>query len=260
MTPMRAPTHHRLGLAPGLPLGQALVEFVVCAGALALLLVLIPVIGKYQDLSHTTQMASRYLAFDAALRGAQPQPFAPASRDSRVRERFFEDPNAALQTQPATASATRPPHPLWTRPDGQPLVTPQTPTHATVTLRTADGPGIWVLRDALDLRATGTLVAQVRQPLAAMPDDRPLLDGLRALDLQIERQMVLLADGWTSAGPSDTGAAVAHSTQIQTTLVQLLALPTQDIRGLLDPGVPAPPVGQLSHWQHLVPADRQGRP
>lgn len=47
--------------------GQALVEFLAMAAPLLGLFLLMPMIGKYQDIAHATQMASRYAAFDATV-------------------------------------------------------------------------------------------------------------------------------------------------------------------------------------------------
>lgn len=46
----------------GLQRGQALTEFLVISVAMVPLFLLMPVIAKYQDVSHSTQMASRYSA------------------------------------------------------------------------------------------------------------------------------------------------------------------------------------------------------
>ena len=48
--------------------GQALVEFLVASVAIVSLFLQVPVIAKYQDIGNSTQMASRYVAFDAMNR------------------------------------------------------------------------------------------------------------------------------------------------------------------------------------------------
>ena len=58
----------RQARAAGSHAGQALTEFLVVSLVLIPLFLLIPMIGKYQDISHATQLASRYAAFDAVLR------------------------------------------------------------------------------------------------------------------------------------------------------------------------------------------------
>ena len=68
--------------------GQALTEFLVVALALIPLFLLIPMIAKYQDIGHSTQMASRYAAFEATIRndahGAFKTDANAAKRASRV--------------------------------------------------------------------------------------------------------------------------------------------------------------------------------
>ncbi len=72
--------------------GQAMVEFLVLALALIPLFLLVPYIAKYQDLAHTTQMASRYVAFEAMSRNSDMGSFKPeAELQNEVRRRFFSD-------------------------------------------------------------------------------------------------------------------------------------------------------------------------
>jgi hypothetical protein len=57
--------------------GQALTEFLLVSLALIPLFLLLPMIGKYQDINHATQMASRYAAFDAILRNDSQNSWKP---------------------------------------------------------------------------------------------------------------------------------------------------------------------------------------
>jgi len=66
-------------MAPGQG-GQALTEFIVVALALIPLFLLLPVIGKYQDIAHSVQLASRYAAFDAMIRNDVSGTWKPESQ------------------------------------------------------------------------------------------------------------------------------------------------------------------------------------
>ena len=51
--------------------GQALTEFLVASLVVVPLFLLIPMIGKYQDMAHNTLMASRYVAFGPLKRAME---------------------------------------------------------------------------------------------------------------------------------------------------------------------------------------------
>jgi hypothetical protein len=80
--------------------GQALTEFLVVALAVIPLFLLIPVIAKYQDINNATQMASRYVAFDAMTRNdTVSSGWKPVDQlAAEVRRRFFSNPDAPIKT------------------------------------------------------------------------------------------------------------------------------------------------------------------
>src|SRR5690606_29419195 len=95
--------------------GQALAEFLVVLLALAALLVLFPLVGKYQDISRQVQMASRYVAWQSTVRNAGGAgTFESAGDLARdVRKRFFGPTGSRIFTADlASAAADR--NPLWT--------------------------------------------------------------------------------------------------------------------------------------------------
>lgn len=74
--------------ALGMQQGQALAEFPAISVAMVPLFLLIPVIAKYQDISNSTQMASRY-----EVRRRFFQQFRCAHQDQRCGRRFFGEPD-----------------------------------------------------------------------------------------------------------------------------------------------------------------------
>jgi hypothetical protein len=79
--------------------GQALTEFLVIALALIPLLLLTPLIAKYQDVANAVQMASRYVTFEAMTRNdAQSTWKTPGQLAGEVQRRFFSNPDAPVKT------------------------------------------------------------------------------------------------------------------------------------------------------------------
>ena len=82
--------------------GQALVEFLAMAAPLLGLFLLMPMIGKYQDIAHATQMASRYAAFDATVHNEAAGSYKPPTQlAAEVRRRYFSRPDAPIKTDDA---------------------------------------------------------------------------------------------------------------------------------------------------------------
>ena len=70
--------------------GQALLEFLVIAAALVPLFLMLPMIAKYQDIAHSTLIASRYAAFDDMVRNAAQNKQKPIEQlQDEVRRRFL---------------------------------------------------------------------------------------------------------------------------------------------------------------------------
>lgn len=88
--------------------GQALVEFLAMAAPLLGLFLLMPMIGKYQDIAHATQMASRYAAFDATVHNdAAGSSKPPAQLAAEVRRRYFSRPDAPSRRATRQVISTR---------------------------------------------------------------------------------------------------------------------------------------------------------
>lgn len=86
--------------------GQSTTEFLVLALVLVPLFLSLPLLGKYLDLTHATEQAARYVAFETAIQGpARPTPGA-GTLASEVRQRFFSLPQAPILSRSGEASAT----------------------------------------------------------------------------------------------------------------------------------------------------------
>ena len=239
--------------------GQALTEFLVLSGVLVAFLILLPVIAKYQDVSHATQMASRYVAFDAAMNGGGGTSFSNAADvDAEVRRRFFGESTAPIKTRDVAGDFAAHRNANWTTPDGSPLLPKKSDIRVGGVMSSDPAGSLFSLRSTMGLNGTGMVNAMVTTPLARMPQGIQALEPLSSMDIAMERRMVMMVNPWTSSGYAATNSVVARTTQLQTNLVRTMAAPAQVAVNIgFDPGVRAPQVGNLQRWQDLVPADRR---
>jgi len=100
--------------------GQALTEFLVISLVLIPLFLFLPVIGKSQNISHASQMASRNAAFDAVLRydGNNSQK-SPTQLQNELRQRYFGPAQAGIRSGLEQEAALKD---YWNDPFGKPLI------------------------------------------------------------------------------------------------------------------------------------------
>ena len=104
-------------------LGQALTEFLVLALALVPLFLLMTVIAKYQDIAHSVQMASRYVAFEATTRNAAASIWKPPAQLAQdVQRRFFSNPDAPVKTNDAAGNFEAHQNLFWRNHQGDTLI------------------------------------------------------------------------------------------------------------------------------------------
>ena len=205
------PAHSR----PTLQRGQALTEFIVLAVALVPMFLLVPMIAKYQDLSHATQLASRYVAFDAINRGGlqgNNDWAPPALLADEVRRRFYSNTDAPIKTDDVAGDFDANRNLFWRDPYGNPLVK----KFSDVTLSFGDGAatqtdGFSAASDTavfnkipvananhIGLAAPGIYTANVSVALANLPAGIRSVEPFDKLDLTIQRRTSLLFDSWSS--------------------------------------------------------------
>ena len=243
--------------------GQALTEFLVIAVALVPLFLLIPVIAKYQDIAHTTQMASRYSAFDSLVRNdSQNSAKSTSQLQDEVRRRFFSNSDAPIKTGDVAGDFKANQNLFWRTPDDKPLITNFADvTVARSSLSSHDGPvlsgkpGPFVFT----FGATGIGSAKVKVTLANLPAGLKFYEPFDNINLSIERGTSVLSDGWTGKNPSDVQSrfgAIVPATYLLPPL-SLLVNPTMVV---VEPGVAPPKLGQLDFWRDEVPSDRLSAP
>ena len=253
--------------------GQALTEFLVLAAALVPLFLLVPMIAKYQDLSHATQLASRYVAFDAVNRGglAGDNDWAPpAQLADEVRRRFYSNADAPIKSGDVAGDFDANRNLFWRDPYGNPLIK----NFSDIALSFGTGAatqtgGFSAASDAavfnkipvansnhIGLASPGIYTANVSVALANLPAGIKSIEPFDKLDLNIQRRTSLLFDPWSSTTTARTEARVATLAPLNSVLNTIDPLIKVTI-GFVDlTEIKAPTFGKLSMWRDAVPADR----
>jgi hypothetical protein len=253
--------------------GHALTEFIAVAAVLVPLLLLVPVIGKYQDIRHAVQMGSRTAAFDATLHNDQGAGWKPLDTlADEIRLRHFAAPDAFVRSgaAPTDAPVHGPAH--WTDPHGNPLIRRQADIRVGFGAAASDdrAAGFSAASDgtlfnlnpfasagSLGLGTRGVFTADVSVPLANLPAGVRAWEPFDRIDLTMRAHTSVLIDGWTARSPAQVEQRVAGLAPLTGGLAQagvtLMSLPIE----LLELGrLQAPRIGQLEVWRDVVPADR----
>lgn len=272
--------------------GQALTEFVVIALALMPLFLLMPMIGKYQDIAHASEMASRYVAFDAIANNANSASGFkdPAKLAAEVRRRFYSNSDAPIKTGDEAGDFNANRNLMWSDPQGEPLI--RNFADVTVSFGPANGANNSDgMREAADRKPfnalpvyetaemmglkTGIYQANVHVTLANVEQ---LLGSyassykeLGQLNLSMTRSTTVLINPWTAANADAIHSRLTH------TLIfpgQVFNDPSKlkPVKEAVDIAVDAmewpdcapgwcsgkgPKVGELSYFDSVVPADRK---
>ena len=259
--------------------GQALVEFFVAAIAIIPLFLLIPLIGKYQDISHATTMAGRYAAFDATNRndvqgGWKP----PAQLADEVRRRFFSNTDAAIKTNDTAGNFKANQNLLWVDQQNHPLIAnfgkdinlsfgnEKTSAHTSKDFSSAsDGAPFITTIDfpsRLQVVPHGIYRANVSVTIANIePLSGPLntYKEFEKINLVMNRGTSLVIDPWSASSIAQaeqrfSGHNLLFPAGSLKYIASLVDLNVQavDLLG----GIQGPQLGQLDFWRDVVPEDR----
>lgn len=252
--------------------GQALVEFLGIAAALLGLFLLMPMIGKYQDIAHAAQLASRYAAFDATVNNDAAGGYKPPGQlAEEVRRRHFSQARAPIKTHDQAGDFAAHRNPLWTDPAGHPLIPrfsdiavsfgdSQATSHSQAFRASSDGTPFSAVplanHSRLQLQARGIYRANVSVPLSNLPGGIESYTPFDQLDLRIRRHASVLIDPWASRSVEQTMDRFGRLAPLNS-----LFSPVETLLGAAIPvvelmQVSAPQFGRLDKWQDLVPADR----
>lgn len=244
--------------------GQALTEFLVISLVLIPLFLLVPLIGKVQDIVHATQLASRYAAFDAVLRNDSENSWKPPLALQReLQQRFFGVPGAGIVTDAQEEVVLRG---GWGDPYSHPLIAASTAIALSFGSRhgaahadaydkgNASDTAIFPLASTAGLDSKGLYRANVDVSLARLPAGLRSIEPFDRIDLRIARHATVLPDTWTASSPARTEARAARLAPIDALLPEALIAAT--IRVVDMDSVKPPAFGKLSAWRDVVPADR----
>ena len=252
--------------------GQALAEFLAVALALIPLFLLVPMIAKYQDLAHFTQLASRYAAFDATVRNDATGTWKPeAELAAEVRRRFFSNSDAPIKTGDVAGNFDAHRNLFWSDPVGEHLIS-DLDNDIAVTFGTAFGSshteGFQAASDItpfiklagkLQLSTRGIYRSNVSVTLADLPDGLAFYEPFNSIGLSMTRSTSLLLDPWTARDPQQVEARImaspgvfpagklANIANTVSALVSIVEYPA---------GLTGPKLGQLEFWRDVVPDDR----
>jgi hypothetical protein len=251
--------------------GQALAEFLVLAAALMPLFLLLPMIGKYQDIAHASQSASRYAAFDATTRNDGSSGWKPeAQLAAELRRRFFSNSEAPVKTNDTAGNFDAHRNPLWSGPRGDPLIADidndvilsfgagAGPNHASAFQATQDG-APFNRHTSFDLQARGIYRTNVTVRLANLPAGLRYYEPFDAINLVVSRSSSVLLDPWNSLSPDQTDGRVGNDQSIfPSAELQAVGNRVDSSVAMIDApgGARGPRLGQLEFWQDIVPSDR----
>ncbi|HBI71059.1 MAG TPA: hypothetical protein DDZ22_19215 [Massilia sp.] len=267
--------------------GQALVEFLGLALILVPFLLLLPMIAKYQDIAHATDMAARYVAFDATVRNDATGSWKPNGElAGEVRRRFYSNASAPIKTGDTPGDFKAHQNLFWRDPLGDALIRNfDNDVRISFGEGASQDPGAgfrgasdgtpFLRRSALDLKARGVFRGNVSVSVANLPDSltgpTKSYEGLKALNLVIRRHVDLVPDGWTAKDPDHTARRI-DSLELNAgtmfgdhgpfkyivPLVKAGAVIMESPSGCLsDCG---PQLGKLDYWKEVVPTDRVVQP
>jgi hypothetical protein len=244
--------------------GQALTEFLIVSLVLIPLFLLIPMIGKYQDINHATQLASRYAAFDAVLRNDSDNRWKPpATLATELRQRFFGMPGAAVATDASDDAAIRQ---GWDDPYAHPLIVSPIaidlsfgaghgPMHADAWDNTGFGDmALFPYASRAGLSSSGLYRANVSVSLANLPAGLHGIEPFDRLDLRLTRYATVLPGPWTAISPAQTEMRAGRLAPINALMPDVLISAAIHVVDMAS--VKPPAVGKLDQWRDVVPADR----
>jgi hypothetical protein len=284
----KKPTHFRTALASlacaaraplSLQRGQALTEFLVVALAIIPLMLLIPMIAKYQDVSNSTQLASRYVAFEATQFNDTVNAFkSEADLANEVRRRFYSNTDAPIKTGDVAGDFKAHQNLFWRDPKGGTLLKPfdeitvsfgtdtktthqegfKSISNESISFGTSSVPSM------MGLGSRGVYRANVSVPLVNLPEGIKSFEPFDKINLSMTRQTSIAFDHWAARSPQQTEARFGRLAPISSALQNIE--PAIDVAvTLLDKlpgegGVTPPRFGRLERWRDFIQEDRVPAP
>lgn len=240
--------------------GQALTEFLVVALAIVPLFLLVPMIAKYQDIGHVTQMASRYAAFDATINNPSTGGMKdPGMLAQEVRRRFFSNIDAPIRTNDAAGNFRAHQNAFWRGPNNEPLIADINTVAVNLAPAGSGGIAMSALNgagSAFRLQGTPLYRSNVGVPLVNLLAGITSYEPFDRLNLSVERSTTVLVDGWSARSIAQARERTERSLPVTQALGVFAGVSDVTIQ-LLELGeIRGPRIGQLERYQDIVPADR----
>lgn len=255
--------------------GQAMTEFLVVSLALIPLFLIMPMIGKYQDMANATQMASRYVAFDATrhnddISGSRFK--TDAQLAGEVGRRFFSNVEAPIKTSDTAGNFPFFRNPLWSDTTGKALLA-DFATDVCVTFGIPPGgfcnggrtgaegygdaaygnsPYLGLARKQFDLEESRIYTGAVHVRVANVPNLPPLND----INLTMTRHTSLVPNAWTGSSVKDVDKRVEG--MVPTSMLSGVAIVSDVMVSLIEAFqiTKGPKFGDMGLTSDLVPEDR----
>ena len=232
--------------------GQALMEFLVVAVALMPLFLLLPIIAKYQDIAHSTLIASRYAAFDDMVRNATQNSQKPIEQlQDEVRRRFFSSSTAPIKTNDVAGNFKAHQNLFWRTPNDQSLIA----KFDDVLVQRSNQGGQDAYGFMYKFGGSGISTTNVSVKLANLPANLEFYKPFDNINLVMQRSTSVVTDGWSSRNPIDVGNKVLEIKPYYE-LYSSLSTVIDPLVKVLEPGSTPPHLGKLDFWRDDVPADR----
>lgn len=241
--------------------GQSTVEFVVLALVLVPLLLIVPLMGKYMDIAQTTAVASRYVAFEGAVRHSSSADGWKTDTElaMEVRRRFFSNSDAPIKTGDTAGDFNAHRNALWFDHRDTPLLPVfEKNVGVRTTVQSLSHPIGALYAEKLGLSHSNLYTGQVNVGIADIAGVVPF----DTIGLTVNRSTTLLADSWSAAGPAVVLSRIKSRPsdplgQFPYQPLELAALPIKPLIVLFEQlpgGTPPPDIGKFS--PDRVPSDR----
>ncbi len=186
---------------PRLQGGASTIEFLVLALASVPLFTIMPLIGKYTDLAQTTEIASRYVAFEGTIRNTASSWKSDTELAEEVRRRFYSTSDAPIKTNDVAGNFPGHRNPVWSDYQGKPLLADfkaDVSVETKVESKHVPAAAVFAGSSGFSLDENNLYTGRV----TVRPRNVALLKPFDNLNLVMSRTTSVLVDGWTAASPA----------------------------------------------------------
>lgn len=241
--------------------GQSTIEMIVLSAVLVPLMLILPLLGKYLDISETTAEASRYMALEATVHHSSSIDGwkTDAQLAQEVRRRFYSNADAPIKTNDSAGNFDANRNQLWFDYQDKPLL-PDYSSNIAVksTVQSYNQPLGAAFSGAFGLPKDNLYTGEVAVNIANVQGLKEFTDNTKAL--KVKRHMTILVDPWAASSSRQVKSAVDNQSVYPYELSALDAVATamNPIISMFEFGASPPKIGRVDpDW---VPKDRVLKP